>query len=392
MSKCVGYVDGETEFFNGTIWKPISEYQKGEKVLQYHKGGKADLVEPLEFFHEKTDEPFYECMGGDYIETSRPANAFGNFVGNSMGYAGCFTLGLQVPYYNRKQNIVSKAWGDIYFNSKQSAGGCSLIMSCKVEEIVSRRGCTNRKSKRKFYKDYEDYELGKRIAEKLYNLTETGSFDDLDIYKKVHLCERGLEALARCLSFNRMCEVPEYLKEFLIESDDYSIEGIFNGVSIKTEWMYTMTYSDWVGIEASLRDYETYPYHASRCGDGKGRCMCGNFNVHSTYSLKDAYTLVTRLNMTRLYGSKNLTEVGIGAPQFIARKELSPCNYAYLVVSGRYTQKSLGDPVKPYFQDWELKAVHKEDKYNFTVPSHGLVLRRKGILFVVCDSTGKAIE
>ena len=47
MSKCVGYVDGETEFFNGTIWKPISEYQKGEKVLQYHKGGKANLVEPL---------------------------------------------------------------------------------------------------------------------------------------------------------------------------------------------------------------------------------------------------------------------------------------------------------------------------------------------------------
>ena len=42
-----GCVDGKTEFFNGHQWKPISEYEKGEKVLQYNIDGSASLVKPL---------------------------------------------------------------------------------------------------------------------------------------------------------------------------------------------------------------------------------------------------------------------------------------------------------------------------------------------------------
>lgn len=48
-----GCVDKDTEFFNGRVWKPISEYTKGEKVLQYNQYTQSgELVEPLEFLKE----------------------------------------------------------------------------------------------------------------------------------------------------------------------------------------------------------------------------------------------------------------------------------------------------------------------------------------------------
>lgn len=44
-----GCVDCDTEFFNGREWKKISEYEEGEKVLQYNEDGTATLVKPLKY-------------------------------------------------------------------------------------------------------------------------------------------------------------------------------------------------------------------------------------------------------------------------------------------------------------------------------------------------------
>lgn len=41
-----GCVDCDTEYFNGTEWKKISDYTNGEKVLQYNADGTATLVMP----------------------------------------------------------------------------------------------------------------------------------------------------------------------------------------------------------------------------------------------------------------------------------------------------------------------------------------------------------
>lgn len=50
----------DTEFFNGVEWKHISNYQKGDLVLQYDKDtGKAFLKEPKEFITLPVDQ-FYE--------------------------------------------------------------------------------------------------------------------------------------------------------------------------------------------------------------------------------------------------------------------------------------------------------------------------------------------
>lgn len=53
-------VDRKTEFFNGKEWKSLADYTKGDKVLQYNEDGTAELVEPTEYIHYKSDEPFYE--------------------------------------------------------------------------------------------------------------------------------------------------------------------------------------------------------------------------------------------------------------------------------------------------------------------------------------------
>lgn len=51
-----GCVDCDTEFFNGTEWKKISEYKEGEFVLQYNSDGTANLVQPLDYIKVECDE------------------------------------------------------------------------------------------------------------------------------------------------------------------------------------------------------------------------------------------------------------------------------------------------------------------------------------------------
>lgn len=58
-------VSGDTEFFCGDGWKPISEYVKGDKVLQYNEDGTAEMVKPQEYIHYKNSEPFYEYENGE---------------------------------------------------------------------------------------------------------------------------------------------------------------------------------------------------------------------------------------------------------------------------------------------------------------------------------------
>lgn len=50
-----GCVDCDTEYFNGTEWKRIADYDQGEKVLQWHTDGTADLAEPIEYIKKPCD-------------------------------------------------------------------------------------------------------------------------------------------------------------------------------------------------------------------------------------------------------------------------------------------------------------------------------------------------
>lgn len=69
-----GCVDCDTEFFNGTEWKKISEYKLGEKVLQYNLNGTAELVTPIAYikneckylWHFKTKYGLDQCLSDNH--------------------------------------------------------------------------------------------------------------------------------------------------------------------------------------------------------------------------------------------------------------------------------------------------------------------------------------
>ena len=88
-----GCVDAETEFFNGSQWKKISEYNKDEKVLQFNPAtNEATLVKPIQYI--KTP-----CKTMYHFETKYGINQ---------------TLSMEhnVLYYNKTHVNGKKAWSD----------------------------------------------------------------------------------------------------------------------------------------------------------------------------------------------------------------------------------------------------------------------------------------
>lgn len=55
LNGSAGCVDCDTEFFNGNGWKRIADYKDGDKVLQYNDDGTAELVGPLAYIKKPTD-------------------------------------------------------------------------------------------------------------------------------------------------------------------------------------------------------------------------------------------------------------------------------------------------------------------------------------------------
>lgn len=55
LTGSAGCVDCDTEFFTGTGWKRIADYQDGDMVLQYNKDGTAELVNPIQYIKKPCD-------------------------------------------------------------------------------------------------------------------------------------------------------------------------------------------------------------------------------------------------------------------------------------------------------------------------------------------------
>jgi len=74
LTGSAGCVDCDTEYFNGTEWKKISDYQQGEYVLQYNKNKTAELINPLQFhkyqadhlWHFETKYGLDQCLCDDH--------------------------------------------------------------------------------------------------------------------------------------------------------------------------------------------------------------------------------------------------------------------------------------------------------------------------------------
>ena len=109
MGGQVGCVDSDTEYFNGTQWKKISEYQQGEKVLQYthvekYKEGKAELVEPI-----------------NYIKA--PARTLWEIKTDRGSIDQCLSLNHNFAYLSSKGNFNKKPFIDVIDTHNRTTQG-----------------------------------------------------------------------------------------------------------------------------------------------------------------------------------------------------------------------------------------------------------------------------
>ena len=96
-------VDCDTEYFNGVEWKKISEYQLGEKVLQYNENGTANLVYPQRYIKEP-------CKTLHLIKTKQGVNQ-------------CLSDEHTVVYQTSKGNLCKKQMKDLIAQHNNSKNG-----------------------------------------------------------------------------------------------------------------------------------------------------------------------------------------------------------------------------------------------------------------------------
>ena len=116
-----GCVDAETEFFNGTKWKKISDYTIGDKVLQYHRDGTAELVYPERYIKEPCDKMYH-------FETKYGLNQTLTEDHNVIYYSekGCFHNESLKEIMNNHNNNISGFNGHFITSFKYGGKGIDL--------------------------------------------------------------------------------------------------------------------------------------------------------------------------------------------------------------------------------------------------------------------------
>lgn len=284
-------VDDETEFFNGREWKSLKDYIEGDKVLQYNEDGTAELVEPYEYIHYRSPEPFYR-MKGVYTDKRNM----------------CSSLSLEPRWVEKEVSVYDTCVTgnhDVVLMHNESQN----IIKVKQEEIL--------KNLYK-YKDYHipttfEYSGTLRLSGEELNLIVesviTGFVNPL-VEKYVDIAENGEYCLGTAL-YNLCRESKEYLVLKLLDEK----------------------------ISCNLKSKED-------------------------------------LNILNFLHSSLNSESGVFG-------YYEDCSNKYLIPHFSIRE----DIVEEY------EIVEKEDKYCFVVPSHMLVLRRKGKIFITgnCGFGGRML-
>ena len=100
-------VDCDTEFFDGTKWKKISEYKEGDLVLQFNSDYTANLVYPLRYIKSKADT-LYKLQ-----------NTFGN-------WSQVYSDDHDIVYITSKGNLAKKPFKEVmkkHFSNKYGFQG-----------------------------------------------------------------------------------------------------------------------------------------------------------------------------------------------------------------------------------------------------------------------------
>lgn len=350
--------DSKTQFFTGTEWKYMSDYKEGDSVLQYNEDGTAELVQPIEYIHYQSDEPFYEYTG--------------------KMFNSCLTGNHDIVF--RKRIKETSELTEQMFKIKQKdilnkdfrgriPLGCVMDGTLVVEEYLLRLAiavqadCT-----------IEDYDSGKihgffakqRKIERLYHI-----LDKLEIpYSSTVEYDRTGYSDMECITF--------YCKE---------ITSIFKKGENKT------FPKSWYDLSLSCKEIildEVFLWDGSyqrNVETNKG--VKFRQRTYFTTNKENAefiyYVIFSSGNSASLYIDNYPRKYSESSKLLGFKPERKlPCYKVYIKEKSMYSE---------YNYKRGFKEIYERDKYCFVVPSHMLVLRRNNQVFITgnCGFGGRML-
>ncbi len=319
-----GCVDADTEYFNGTEWKKISEYKRGsdEKILQYTESGKAELVNPINY------------IVNDNIETLKH---FTNDYGLDMVLSEDHRMYLYKNYRKYSMGIRSSLTTEIV----------------TVKDYIERSGSKERHVPTTFTYDAPGIPLKDEHIRVLVAVYADGTYDGYKIILSLKK-ERKKERLRKLL---RDCDM------------GWTERNIYNSSYTKFCINPTPSIRQWfIDKRFTSKWYDCTDHQLSiivdECVYWDGSVGTGN-RFGEYYSSKKEEIDFIQFALTRL-----------GYRATISNNNGSTGNISYRV---RWKNKNVHNLKNAKITDYKTKDGHS---YCFTVPSGLLVLRRNNKIFI----------
>ena len=331
-----GCVDKDTEFFNGKEWKPISEYNKNDRVLQYTEDRKGELVYPNkyiklpcdEFYHFETSKGINQTLSDDHILT------FDTYTGKKNKIHKLVDIPMK-EWVKSVKNNTFKSYKTKFITTFNYSGKGIDLTDVEIELMCA------------IICDGSLYNNGQSCR---FNIKKERKKEKLrDIFKRLDSSYIYKETKSSVNGYSRfyLNKVPRREKEFTpywYNCNKHQLKVIINNI---LQW-----------------DGSIYNNRKTFSTTNKNTCDFIQFAYASCGIRSTIYTIDRR-------------------GQFRGGYERKSIEYT-LVISSQNPLISISTPKNSKDNFTEIKKVKSLDgfKYCFSVPSGRLILRRKGKIFI----------
>lgn len=329
-----GCVDCDTEYFNGTEWKPISDFKDGEKVLQYNEDGTANLVYPILYIKNNAEYLWH-------FETK-------------YGLDQCLSENHRVVYQTSRGNLKIKTFKEIMDNHNNGNGF---------------RG--------KFYTSFNYSGSGIDLSDEEIRLMiaifADGTFQNDGVHCKMNLKkQRKKDRLEWLLNLNNI----EFKKcSSSVEGyNKYWFDAPFNSKHFPTEWYNCNKHQLKIIADEVMYWDGLYEKH----------------NCYSTTNKADA-DFIQFVYSSLNYRTSIIVDDRVGEKYITCGKEYNRKSIGYIVTYAKTNTVGLHSDARRPKSKTKIEKYKTKDGYEycFNVPSHMLVLRRNNKIFITgnCGKT-----
>lgn len=368
-------VDSSTEFFTGSGWKYIDEYEEGDRVLQFNEDGTGELVHPIKYISYESDDSFYEfknewlnsCLTGNHDIVYRISRKNGIIIDKSKS--------LISEVYGGRKNDKHYTSKDNYDSSRKY-----LYKKIKQEEILN---------------EYFSHQIPLTFEGKGGSFTATD-----DELKLLAYCHNTMSLLDGNVGlFAVYVDTEERLNKLtkLLE-DMYEKKEVFEytyGISDNRSNGYIIEF-----VYKNLLKYLNIGFcHINRVTPSNSYSV---FNDRLYYLEKECSRKFAEyicdwygeIYSTRSEHNSNIVQymfVSNGCGAYIKTQKYGKGLSNYVIHIGENDQ--VGYYKKTTSKSSMYKVVNKKKKYCFEVPSHMLILRRNGKVFITgnCGFGGRML-